>query len=55
MGKTFRIYDRARDLNRLYQKIDGLTAEDLHAVAQELFRPEKLDIPHLPIALYRGP
>ena len=42
MGKTFLHYDRARDLNRLYQKIDGLTAEDLHAVAQELFRPENL-------------
>ena len=42
MGKTFLHYDRARDLNRLYQKIDGLTAEGLHAVAQELFRPENL-------------
>ncbi len=42
MGKTFLHYDRVRDLNRLYRKIDGLTAEDLHAVAQELFRPENL-------------
>ncbi len=42
MGKTFLHYGRARDLDRLYRKIDGLTAEGLHAVAGELFRPENL-------------
>lgn len=42
MGKTFLHYDRARDIQRLYNKIDALTAEDLHAVARELFRTENL-------------
>lgn len=42
MGKTFLHYDRARDIQRLYNKIDALTAKDLHAVARELFRTENL-------------
>ncbi len=44
MGKTFLHYGHAHDLNLLYQKIDALTAEDLHAVARELFRPENLTL-----------
>lgn len=42
MGKTFLHYRRTRDKERLFRKIDALTAEDLHAVAQELFQPENL-------------
>ncbi|MCM1108249.1 MAG: insulinase family protein [Clostridium sp.] len=42
MGKTFLHYNRTRDLQQLYNKIDALTAEDLFEVACELFRPERL-------------
>lgn len=42
MGKTFLHYNRGRDIRRLYERIDALTAEDLYEVAKELFQPEKL-------------
>lgn len=42
MGKTFLHYNRTRDIHRLYDKIDALTAEDLYEVARDLFRPENL-------------
>lgn len=42
MGKTFLHYNRTRDIHRLYDKIDALTAEDLYEVAKDLFRPENL-------------
>lgn len=42
MGKTFLHYNQARNKERLFEKIDALTAEDLHSVAQELFQPENL-------------
>ena len=42
MGKTFLHYRQTRDKERLFQKIDALTAEDLHAVAKEMFQPENL-------------
>ena len=44
MGKTFLHYNRTRDICELRRKIDALTAEDLHIVAQELFQPENLTI-----------
>ena len=42
MGKTFLHYHQARNKERLFQKIDALTANDLHAVAKELFEPDNL-------------
>ncbi len=42
MGKSFLHYNKARDIRKLFEKIDALTAEDLHSVARELFRPEQL-------------
>ena len=42
MGKTFLHYHRTRDIHELYRRIDALTADDLHAVAQDLFQPENL-------------
>ncbi|MCD8318502.1 MAG: insulinase family protein [Paraprevotella sp.] len=44
MGKRFLHYRQTQDIDRLYRKIDALTAEDLHAVARDLFRPENLTI-----------
>ena len=42
MGKRFLHYGRTQDIQSLYEHIDRLTAADLHAVAQDLFRPENL-------------
>ena len=42
MGKTFLHYDRPRSIEKLYGKIDALTADELHKVACELFAPENL-------------
>lgn len=42
LGKTFLHYKRGRSQEELYRKIDALTAEELHEVAKDLFRPENL-------------
>ena len=42
MGKRFLHYNHTQDIQTLYEKIDALTADDLHAVAQDLFREENL-------------
>ena len=42
MGKTFLHYNRPRSIVQLYQRIDRLTANELHQVACELFTPENL-------------
>ena len=42
MGKTFLHYNRPRSIAQLYQRIDRLTANELHQVACELFTPENL-------------
>lgn len=42
MGKRFLHYNHTQDIQTLYEKIDALTANDLHAVAQDLFRAENL-------------
>jgi predicted Zn-dependent peptidase len=41
-GKSFLHYGWERDIDALYRKIDGITAEDLHQVATQLFAPERL-------------
>lgn len=41
-GKAFLHYGWERDIERLYQQIDAVTAEQLQAVATELFAPERL-------------
>ena len=42
MGKRFLHYNRTQDIQGLYGRIDALNADDLHAVAQDLFREERL-------------
>ena len=42
MGKRFLHYNHTQDIDTLYRKIDALTAADLHAVAQDLFREDRL-------------
>lgn len=42
LGKTFLHYKRGRSQEELYRRIDALTAEELHEVAKDLFRPENL-------------
>lgn len=42
LGKTFLHYQHGRSQEELYRRIDALTAEELHEVAKELFRPENL-------------
>ena len=42
MGKRFLHYNHTQDIDALYRKIDALTAADLHAVAQDLFREDRL-------------
>ena len=41
-GKSFLHYGWERDVERLYRNIDQVTADDLLAVAQEVFCPERL-------------
>lgn len=41
-GKTFLHYGQIRDIDKLYARIDALTAADLHQTARELFAPEQL-------------
>lgn len=41
-GKSFLHYGWLKDIDRLYRDIDGITSEDMQAVAQELFAPERL-------------
>lgn len=41
-GKIFLHYGWLKDIDRLYRDIDGITSEDMQAVAQELFAPERL-------------
>ncbi len=42
MGKSFLHYGWEKDVDNLYQQIDAITAEQIQAVAQELFAPERL-------------
>lgn len=42
MGKTFLHYNRPRDIERLFRKIDALTAAALQQTAAELFCPDNL-------------
>lgn len=42
LGKNYLHYNRVRDIQRLYERIDALTAEELHRVACDLFAPEHL-------------
>lgn len=42
MGKTFLHYNRTRDIERLFRKIDALTAAELQQTAAELFCPDNL-------------
>lgn len=44
MGKTYLHYNVVRNRDTLYQKIDELTAQQLHEVACDLFNPDKLSI-----------
>lgn len=41
-GKSFLHYGWERDIDRLYESIDRITAEQMQQVAQELFAPEQL-------------
>ena len=42
MGKTFAHYNRYRDIERLCRDINAVTAEEVQAVAAEVYRPERL-------------
>ena len=42
MGKTFAHYNRYRDIDRLCRDINEVTAEEMQAVAAEVYRPERL-------------
>ena len=42
LGKTFLHYNYVRDIEKLFSKIDGLTAEQLQQTATEIFCPENL-------------
>ena len=42
MGKTFAHYNRYRDIERLCRDINEVTAEEVQAVAAEVYRPERL-------------
>ena len=42
MGKTFAHYNRYRDIDRLCRDINEVTAEEVQAVAAEVYRPERL-------------
>lgn len=41
-GKTFLLYHKIKEQKELFQKIDSITAGDLHQIARELFAPENL-------------
>jgi predicted Zn-dependent peptidase len=41
-GRSFLHHGHERDLDTLYRYIDGLTTEELQAVACELFAPEHM-------------
>ena len=42
LGKTFAHYNRYRDIARLCRDINEVTAEEMQAVAAEVYRPERL-------------
>ena len=42
MGKSFLHYGWEKNVDNLYRQIDGITAEQMQAVACELFAPERL-------------
>lgn len=42
LGKTFAHYNRYRDITRLCRDINEVTAEEMQAVAAEVYRPERL-------------
>ena len=42
LGKTYAHYGRPRDVERLFARIDSLTASDLQAIAQSVFAPERM-------------
>jgi predicted Zn-dependent peptidase len=41
-GKSFLHYGWEKDITRLFNDIDGVTAEQLQEVAQEIFSPEQM-------------
>lgn len=41
-GRSFLHYGHEKDLDKLYQKIDAVTATDIQQVAQELFDPDNI-------------
>ena len=41
-GKSFLHYGWEKDINALYKDIDGITAQDIHEVATEIFAPERM-------------
>ena len=41
-GKSFLYYGWERDITSLYASIDRITVENLHAVAHEVFDPERM-------------
>lgn len=42
LGKSFLHYGWEKDVNKLFQNIDAVTAEDIMRVAQDLFRADRL-------------
>lgn len=42
IGKSLLVYNKVDELERIYEKIDQLTPEDLRCVAEKIFDPEKL-------------
>lgn len=43
-GKTFLHYGRAKDITSLFARIDGITAEEMLAAAQEIFDEKKITV-----------
>jgi predicted Zn-dependent peptidase len=41
-GKSFLHYGREKDIERLFQQIDTVTPEQIHAVANDLFAADHL-------------
>lgn len=41
-GKSFLHYGHEKDIEKLYQKIEAVTAADIQQVAQELFAPDNI-------------
>ena len=43
-GKTFLHYGMAKDITSLFARIDGITAEEMLAAAQEIFDEKKITV-----------